>query len=618
MLETSSLVNERFFSIVGRYGNRSALAFQDQTGWQEWSYRELGDRVRALAAYLEGLGVQPGAAVGIVASRAPDTIATMIAILDVGALYVPLDPAYPAPRLRLLCEDAGIKHILSALPIGDPERFPLFVRPVNEVAFGRTDSSASIPARFQGSGETPAYVMFTSGSTGEPKGVVIPHRAIVRLVHKPNFMRLDSSRVFLSLAPLGFDASTLEIWGPLLNGGKCVLYPDQQLPTASGLKAVIQAVGVNSLWLTASLFNSILDQDQQSLAGLDELVTGGEALSVPHVCKALARLKGTQLINGYGPTENTTFTACFRIPANFSDGARRVPIGVPVSGTQIAIVDEHMQPVPAGIEGELVAMGEGLALGYLNKPALTSERFVDVNLESGVVRGYRTGDRVVQGGDGSIEFLGRFDDQVKIDGHRIEPGEIERVIATLPGIRDCRVLTQSGPGGRKRLVAYAVATDVARRKDLRLLLAAILPAFMVPHYFFFLEALPVTANGKLDRAALPDPFERIAAIPAGSRSTEVTTVGEAWAAILDKRPSSEDLNFFDAGGTSLEAVRLHELLSERFSCKLDPTFVFEYATISRQAEALKSLQRSDEQTGLGGRGQQRRNAVARSARGRKQ
>ncbi len=614
MTHTSRNVSERFFSVAQVRLDHAALEFRDHDTWDQWSYGELAGRARGIAAHLKGLGVQPGEAVGVIASRHPDTIAAMIGILDVGAHYVPLDPAYPERRLRLLCRDACVEHILCAEPPANPQHFPSTVHWINDVCVADASTVAPATDRPSISADTPAYVMFTSGSTGEPKGVVVPHRAIVRLVDNPNFMRLDSSRVFLHLAPLGFDASTLEIWGPLLNGGKCVLYPDRELPTASGLKAVIGAAHVNCMWLTASLFNGILDQDASSLSGLDELLTGGEALSVPHVHKALTALKGIQLINGYGPTENTTFTTCFRIPADFSGAEPRVAIGVPISGTAVAIVDERLRPVPAGTEGELVALGEGLALGYLNKPTLTRERFVEITTADGVAtRGYRTGDRAVLREDGLIDCLGRFDDQVKIDGHRIEPGEIERVISGIAGIKACRVLVLSAPAGQKRIAAYIAATDSEHKHSLRHRLAEVLPAFMVPHFLLFVDALPINANGKLDRAALPDPFKRTPAIPVGGRSPELAAVGDAWEEILGRSPASEEVNFFDAGGTSMEAVQLFELLSKRFARALDPTFVFEHTTIRQQAEALRSLERGDLQAL--GRGQQRRSAVARHARG---
>ena len=613
MSDEGQLVNERFFSVATRFGDHCALAFRNATAWENWSYRELANRARRLAFYLHELDVLPGDAVGIITSRYPDTIAALIAILDIGAHYVPLDPAYPEPRLRLLCKDANVKRILSATPLSDLQRFPVKVHTTEGIDVAAAGEHDMPSGGVRPSMETPAYIMFTSGSTGEPKGVVVPHRAILRLIDHPNFMRLDSSRVFLSLAPMGFDASTLEIWGPLLNGGKCVLYPDQQLPTAFGLKDVINATGVNTMWLTASLFNSIVDQDPCSLAGIEELLTGGEALSVPHVRKALTALKDTQLINGYGPTENTTFTTCFRIPPSFSGTERRVPIGEPVSGTQIAIVDERLRPVADGIEGELIASGQGLALGYLNKPQLTGERFVEIAAPDGrSARGYRTGDRVVKRADGLIDYLGRFDDQVKIDGHRIEPGEIERVIAELPGINECRVLVQTGPAGQKRLAAYVVVVEPSRQHGLRNRLAEILPAFMVPHYLFLLNALPTNANGKLDKAALPDPFAKTSTPLMDNSPQGFALVGDAWEEILGQRPASEDINFFDAGGTSLDAVRLYESLCRRFVSKLAPTFVFEHPTIKRQAEALRPASQDSERAG--GRGQQRRNAFVRTAR----
>ena len=614
MIDAGRLVNERFFAVAGRFSSHPALAFCNASVWEEWSYQKLANRARSLASRLNSIGIGHGDAVGIISSRYPDTIAAMIAILDLGAYYVPLDPSYPETRLRLLCDSAGVSEIFSAVPISPARCFPKAVHVLDSVDDTQGKPLEVEAGRIRLAPEAPAYIMFTSGSTGEPKGVIVPHRAIVRLIDKPNFMLLDASRIFLQLAPLGFDASTLEVWGPLLNGGTCVLYPDSQLPTTSGLRAVISDTGVNSIWLTASLFNAIVDQDLQSLAGLEEILTGGEALSVPHVCKALAGLVGTRFINGYGPTENTTFTVCYRIPPEFSDGEPRVPIGMPISGTDIAIVDQHLRPVPVGTEGELIALGEGVALGYVNDPSLTQERFIEITGKNGVAaRGYRTGDRVVERRDGLIDFLGRYDDQVKIDGYRIEPGEIERVIAGMKGIRECRVLVHSGPAGQKRIAAYVVAINPESSQNLKHRLGEVLPAFMVPHFLYVVDALPINLNGKLDKSALPDPFRQAPDMKIGMRVPELVMVADAWKQILGQSPSSEDVNFFDAGGTSLEAVRLHGLLCERFARSLDSTFVFEFTTITRQAEALRSSGRDDQR--VGGRGQQRRNAPVRLARG---
>lgn len=594
MTRDAALVNMRFFSVAEEFPERVALKFGSSAGWASWSYRELAQRVRRLASLMAEAGIGAGDAVGVVARRHPDTIATIIAVLHRGAHYVPLDGTYPESRLQQLCRDAGVQHVFSATAVANPDRFG---RPLHAVDRIGPVVDEVPPEDVEISEDSAAYVMFTSGSTGEPKGVVVPHRAILRLIDKPNFMRLDERSVFLGMAPLSFDASTLEIWAPLLNGGSCVLYPDDALPTTADLKRVIRATGVNCAWFTASLFNNIVDQDVSALEGIEQILSGGEALSVRHVAKAIRALQGVQIINGYGPTENTTFTTCYRIPPDFSASAPRVPIGVPISGTDIVVVDDRLQPVPRGTEGELIALGRGLALGYLNKPELTSQRFVELTLPDGKrARGYRTGDRVVIRDDGLVDYLGRFDDQVKIEGHRIEPGEIENAIAAFPGIAACRVLVRTGPGGQKRLAAYAVTADAtADAQALRAFLAARLPAFMVPHYIYFLDALPVNANGKIDKAALPDPFADAPALP--NAAEIVQTIAQAWREILGHGTTSTDVNFFDAGGTSLDAVRLGEILAARFAQPLPPTFVYEYASIDAQARALAAFGR-DGQPGL--------------------
>ncbi len=575
----------------------------------------------AIASELLTAQIRPGDAVAITADRHPVTIAAMIAILKAGGHYVPLDRTDPAARLKFLCEQAEVRCALVAKPIAQGL---LRVHAICLERFEQRDSLPPTPSAVnetgdQCSGERPAYTLFTSGSTGEPKGVVVPHRAVIRLIDRPNFMRLDASRSMLWLAPLGFDASTLEIWGPLLNGGRCVIYPEGQLPTAAGLKEAIRAGSVNSMWLTSSLFNHIVDQDPLCLEGVEELLTGGEALSVPHVVKALGALKTTQLINGYGPTENTTFTTCYRIPADFSKSEPRVPIGLPISGTEVVVVNEQLQPVADGAEGELVAMGEGLALGYLNLPQLTCERFVEIGLNQNTrVRGYRTGDRAVRRSDGLIDYLGRFDDQVKIDGHRIEPGEIERVLANFAGVSDCRVLALTAPAGQKRLVAYIVASDELRTQNLKERLAGLMPGFMIPHHMMFVEALPLNANGKLDRSALPDPFRtegqsvQIGMNP-GTAARGTTLIAEGWQTVLGQSVTSADLNFFDAGGSSLDAVKLLEWLEKRLNRTLEPTFVFAHATIRRQADALLALEGPKAANTT--RGELRRNALVQRRRG---
>ena len=613
MSGNSNLVHERFREIADASPTRPALRFRGYDAWETWTYAELARRSNEIALQLALQGVGAGQAVGVVALRHPDTVAALIAILKVGGSYVPLEAAYPPDRLRLLCEDADVRIILAAgettgaFPSVPADTLSLSKVPARPEAATHESFVAGIST-----GDA-AYVMFTSGSTGVPKGVVVPHRAIARLVSGPNFMDLNEQTSFLHLAPLSFDASTLELWAPLLNGGVCVLYPEDQLPTPFAIRTVVAEAQVNCMWMTASLFNNVVDQDPLTFTGLTCLLIGGEALSVPHVLKALRALPKLQLINGYGPTENTTFTTCHRIQ-DIAEDAVRIPIGIPVSGTQVMLVDQDLQPVPQGEEGELLALGDGVALGYLNKPDLTSERFVQVTLPSGnSSRAYRTGDRARQRSDGLIEFLGRYDDQVKIDGHRIEPGEIERVIESVPAVRECRVLLRKGPAGQKRLAAYVAVDGQEVQRTLRHSLSRQLPAYMIPHFIYCLDRFPTNANGKLDISALPDPFS--AAAIDGSAPAELDVVRTAWTEILGRLPETSDTNFFDAGGTSLEAIRLHEILQLSADRKLAGTFVFEHPTIAGQQAELSNTVR--QQSAGDARGTLRRAVLSRRNHGRR-
>jgi amino acid adenylation domain-containing protein len=613
MSGNSNLVHERFREIADASPTRPALRFRGYDAWETWTYAELARRSNEIALQLALQGVGAGQAVGVVALRHPDTVAALIAILKVGGSYVPLEAAYPPDRLRLLCEDADVRIILAAgettgaFPSVPADTLSLSKVPARPEAGTHESFVAGIST-----GDA-AYVMFTSGSTGVPKGVVVPHRAIARLVSGPNFMDLNEQTSFLHLAPLSFDASTLELWAPLLNGGVCVLYPEDQLPTPFAIRTVVAEAQVNCMWMTASLFNNVVDQDPRTFTGLKCLLIGGEALSVPHVLKALRALPKLQLINGYGPTENTTFTTCHRIQ-HVAEDTVRIPIGIPVSGTQVMLVDQDLQPVPQGEEGELLALGDGVALGYLNKPDLTSERFVQVTLSSGnSSRAYRTGDRARQRSDGLIEFLGRYDDQVKIDGHRIEPGEIERVIESVPAVRECRVLLRKGPAGQKRLAAYVAVDGQEVQCTLRHSLSRQLPAYMIPHFIYCLDRFPTNANGKLDISALPDPFS--AAAVDGAAPAELDIVRTAWTEILGRLPETSDTNFFDAGGTSLEAIRLHEILQLNADRKLAGTFVFEHPTIAGQQAELYNTVR--QQSAGDARGTLRRAALSRRNHGRR-
>ena len=429
------------------------------------SYAELEQRANQLAQYLRARGVGVETRVGICLERSLEMIVGLLGILKAGGTYVPLDPAYPRDRLAYLIADAGVSLVLTQ------EKWTKSLSSIqaNLIALDSAWTEISgFPDELlndNSGAESLAYVMYTSGSTGRPKGVCIPHRAVVRLVKETNYAQFDRDQVFLHFAPLGFDASTLEIWGCLLNGARLVLAEPGQA-SLEELGATIKRHHVTTLWLTAGLFHQMVEQQLESLRGVKQLLAGGDVLSVWHVQKAMRELPDCQLINGYGPTENTTFTCCHQIHPH-DDLSSSVPIGTPVSHTIVRILDEDMSAAALDSSGELFIGGAGLARGYLNDAALTAEKFVpDANANEPGSRLYRTGDRVRLLPGGAIEFLGRIDQQVKLRGFRIEPGEIESVLLQHPAVKECVVVPREDRPGDKRLVAYIVQDADSIASDL--------------------------------------------------------------------------------------------------------------------------------------------------------
>ena len=534
------------------------------------SYARLDERSSALARHLRDVGVVPGDIVGVALERSAAALVVILGVLKAGAAYLPLDRNYPPERLAFALADAGARMVLVASTSSSPS-LPEGVACValDAVESAPAPHDAPLPAV---DGNALAYVMYTSGSTGTPKGVAIAHRSIIRLVCGVDYVRLDSDTRMLHAAPLGFDASTLEIWGALLNGGRVVVHPET-IPTAAGLAATIAGEGVSTAWLTSSLFNAVVDEEPRRLDGLRQLLIGGEALSVDHVRRALAALPGVEIINGYGPTECTTFTCTWPIPRDLPADARSVPIGRPIADTRVYVMGAAGELLPTGVVGELYVGGAGVARGYLGREQLTAERFVADPFGGADDRLYRTGDLVRWRHDGVLEFVGRRDGQVKIRGYRIETGEIEAALLRQPGVRACAVVLRDDPPLGKRLVAYVV--PAAARPDLPVLrrgLAAELPEFMLPAAWVVLEALPVTANGKLDRAALPAPGsarpELAAAYEAPVGEAE-TRLCAAFAASLALDKVGRGDNFFELGGSSLLAVRLVDRLRRDGDATLD-------------------------------------------------
>ncbi|MFC5593972.1 polyketide synthase [Lysobacter niastensis] len=557
----SATVHGRFAEIRDRQPDAPAAIDDVST----LSYAELDRRADILARRLHAAGVRPGGVVAVAAQRSVSAVVAVLGILKAGAAYLPLDAHHPCERLKFMVDDAGASVVLVDLD-GDELTLPSGTHAL-VIDDGWSDHDWAATDDIVSTGDSLAYVMYTSGSTGTPKGVEIRHRSILRLVCGVAYIELGSSTRMLHAAPLGFDASTLEIWGALLNGG-CVVVHGEAVPTGEGLASTISRHGVTTAWLTAALFNTVVDENPQHLAGLDELFTGGEALSVEHVRRMRLEAPATRLRNGYGPTECTTFTCTHAIDDVPDEDSTSIPIGRPIADTQVYILNARREPVPAGVIGELYVGGEGLARGYLNRPELTAERFVANPFGEAGDRLYRTGDQVRWRDDGTIEFVGRADTQVKIRGFRIELGEIEATLARHSAIQSCAVLARADQPGDKRLVAYYVARrEPPSATALRSYLASRLPDFMVPVRYIRLGALPVTANGKLDRRALPAPDrsrpELAAAFEPAVNDAE-HRICEAFASLLDVERVGRNDNFFELGGSSLVGLRLLEQLRHLF------------------------------------------------------
>ncbi len=586
-----SSIDQLFERQVRLTPNAIALIF----GREELTYGDLNRRANRLANYLRKMGVGPEALVGICRERSLEMVVGLLAILKAGGAYVPLDPSYPTERLTFMLEDTRASVVLTSRAQKGRLTSP---RPGTRVVCVDDEARDAAAIALESShtpesGVTPdnlAYVMYTSGSTGQPKGVMVPHRGVVRLVQNTNYCRLGPDEVFLQLAPISFDASTLEIWGPLLNGGRLVVMPPET-PSLDDLARAIGQYGVTTLWLTAGLFHLMVEQRVEALRPLGQLLAGGDVLSTPDVSKALAELGPEgRLINGYGPTESTTFACCHVMRAR-DRVADPVPIGRPISNTQVYLLDERLQLAPAGAPGELCIGGDGLARGYLNQPELTAQKFVSnpFSNEPGA-RLYRTGDLARYLADGTIEFLGRMDSQVKILGHRVEPGEVEAALGRHAGVRQAVVVATDARPGEKQLVAYVTANGqgTTSASELREFLRSRLPDYMVPSRFVELDSVPLTPNGKVDRAALP--AWHAAGADKDSFSMPRTAIEQricdVWRKVLGADSVGMEDNFFDVGGDSLQLIEVHSELEKLFPVKISITDLFSYTTIDALARHL--------------------------------
>lgn len=612
----SSCIHEIFEEQATNRPGAIAVEFRGQ----QISYQDLNRRANQLGRYLRRLGAGPETPVGICVERSIEMVVGLLAILKAGGGYVPFDPAYPKERLAFMIEDAQVSVLLTERKFVEilPEECVCLV--CLDEDFPRISQESEENLSTSLLPESLAYIVYTSGSTGRPKGISIAHRGVVRLVINANYAQLDSEGVFLQNAPLSFDASTFEIWGSLLNGGRLVLFGGDAV-SLKDLRMVIRNSGVNVLWLTSGLFHLIVEQRAEDLNGVKQLLMGGDVISPAAVVKALKEVKGLRLINGYGPTENTTFTCCYEA-ADSEAIAKSVPIGRPISNTKAYILDESQQLVCRGVVGELYAGGDGIARGYVGRADRTAERFLpDPFSAQPGARLYRTGDlaRYLPGGE--IDFIGRADYQVKIRGFRIELGEVEAAIAQYPDVKEVVVLAvdqkqlrasahrrlevsednqssiaQTSPDDPpidgKLLAAYVMPAQKSALEvsKLRGFLKNKLPDYMMPSAFVMVDSLPLTLNGKIDRRALLASGqaifdrEREFVIP---RDILEFQLAHIWEEVIGVHPVGARDNFFELGGHSLLAARLMVRIQKAFGKELPLAALFEGATVEHLACILR-------------------------------
>ncbi len=588
-------IAQLFETQVERTPEAIAVAY----GESQLTYRELNVRANQLARHLQTLGVGPDQFVAVVMERSVELIVALVATVKAGGAYVALDPTHPQERLAAMLKDCRPRVLLTvkkwqsslkvteSVPLICLDNLPVAVTEASETNVSGAATATDL-----------AYVSFTSGSTGGPKGVCVPHRAVVRLVRNTDYLQLSEGDVVAQVSNCAFDASTFEIWGALLNGAQLQVFPQSLVLAPELFRQELEQRKVTALFVTTALFNQFTQDDPQIFSSVRNVLFGGDVVNVRRVAEVLRHGRPHRLLHVYGPTECTTFATWYEV-RELSDTETTVPIGRPIANTEAYVLDAELQPVPIGVPGELYLGGDGLAQGYLNRPELTAKKFVRHPFaKSPEARLYRTGDVVRFRADGNLEFLGRADRQIKLRGFRIELDEIESTLASCAGVRDCVVSVNSDEVGEKRVAAYVVVNGASEptSDDLRRYLRTKLPDYMVPAAFVFLPSLPLNANGKINRAALPKPdFSRVAtdAQFLAPRDEVEIRLAVIWQELLGVERVGATDHFFDLGGHSLLAVRLLARVEREFGRALPITTLFQNPTLEHFAKALRGA-RTDE------------------------
>jgi amino acid adenylation domain-containing protein len=579
----NATVTEMFDEQVRTRPHATALRFRDE----DMTYAGLDQRADRLARHLRTLGVGPESVVGVCVERSFEMIVALLGILKAGGAYLPVHPDEPAERFRYMLDKAEARVLLTH------ERLAARLPEVGVAVVSLDAGDLPVPA---GAGpldpgtvpDSVAYVCYTSGSTGQPKGVSVTHRGVVRLVQNGDYAEFGPDETILQLCALTFDPATFEIWGALLNGGRLVVYQPGPL-SLSELAECVAREKVTTLWLTTGLFHRMVASQLDSLGGLRQLLAGGDVLSPAHINGVRQAYPDLRLVNGYGPTENTCFTTCHQVTDLVGD---TVPIGRAITDTHVYVLDGELRPVADGEWGDLYTGGGGLARGYLGRPRLTAERFLPDPFRPGE-RMYSIGDVVRRDAHGTLEFRGRRDDQVKVGGYRVELGEIVAALAGQPGVKEAVVVVgQAATTGEKTLIAYVVPQDDDENllAELRLALHQRLPRHMIPSSIVLLADFPLTRNGKIDRAALPAPTYAPRDVDAeyeAPRTSVEALLADLWSDALGVEEVGVHDDFFELGGNSLLAADLLARMRGTLAADMPAArLFFENATVAGLAELV--------------------------------
>gem|GEM_PF-704386 len=571
--------------------DHAAVIFEDQI----ITYKELNRRADLLSAFLYSKGVNKEDIVGIMVEHCQEMMIGILAILKTGGCYLPVNMDYPEIRKRYVLKESNARILLvnekkreyddiMVVDLQDPFVF------TGEAKVGKNQKHPFNDL---------AYIMYTSGSTGKPKGVMVEHRSVIRLVRNTNYIEFNKNDRVLQTGALEFDASTFEIWGALLNGLTLCLVGMKKILAADQLKGTIEKYDISTMWMTAPLFNQMLEINIGIFSGLRNFLVGGDVLSPFHIDQLKMRFPGLKVINGYGPTENTTFSTTYLIDKKYKEN---IPIGKPIANSFAYIFDKYLNMQPFNIPGELCMGGDGVARGYLNSPELTKQRFVE-NPFIPPGNMYKTGDLACWQPDGNIKFIGRIDQQHKIRGYRVELEEIESRLSKHEKIKNAVVIAKENEKGEKYLCAYIISDKEFEISGLREYLSRELPDYMIPVHFVQLKEFPLTVNGKIDRKALPSPR----GIDLGSHS-EYAAPGneiekklvESWEQVLGTGKIGVNDNFFEIGGDSIKTIQISARMNEK-GYKVEMKDIFQYPTISELAPFIKKSDRIAIQSAITGK-----------------